>query len=124
MKYYLYNSKSNNGIRPEISDSIELIDAVGMDYPAFLEGLNEEDEVVLIGGDGTLNYFVNHTKGFEIKNNIYLLGGGTGNDFFTDIGKSAGEEVKVNEYIKNLPTVRVNGLEQLFINNMGFGIDG
>ena len=44
MKYYLYNSKSNNGIRPEISDSIELIDAVGMDYPAFLEELNEEDE--------------------------------------------------------------------------------
>ncbi len=124
MKYYLYNSKSNNGIRPEISDSIELIDAVGMDYPAFLEELNEEDEVVLIGGDGTLNYFVNHTKDCEIKNNIYLLGGGTGNDFFTDIGKSAGEEVKVNEYIKNLPTVRVNGLEQLFINNMGFGIDG
>ena len=105
MKYYLYNSKSNNGIRPEISDSIELIDAVGMDYPAFLKGLNEEDEVVLIGGDGTLNRFIND---FDLS----------------CFGKGAGEEVKVNEYIKNLPTVRVNGLEQLFINNMGFGIDG
>ena len=38
MKYYLYNSKSNNGIRPEISDSIELIDAVGMD-PLFSRDL-------------------------------------------------------------------------------------
>ena len=124
MKYYLYNSLANNGIRPEVKEGVELVDAVGIDYPEYLKGLNPEDEVVLVGGDGTLNYFVNAVNGIEIKNNIYLLGCGTGNDFLTDIGKQAGEEVQVNKYLMNLPTVRVNGMEKLFINNMGFGIDG
>ena len=124
MKYYLYNSKANNGIKPDVPAGTELIDAVGIDYPEYLGKLNEDDEVVLVGGDGTLNYFINAVKGVEIKNNIYLLGSGTGNDFFADIGKKPGEEVLINRYIENLPTVYVNGLEKHFINNMGFGIDG
>ena len=124
MKYYLYNSKSNNGIKPQVGEGIELIDAVDLDYRAYFDKLNPEDEVVLLGGDGTLNYFINAMKGYEIKNNVYLLGVGTGNDFLTDIGKAPGEEILVNKYLENLPTVRVNGMEQLFINNMGYGIDG
>ena len=124
MKYYLYNSLANNGIRPEIGFDTQLVDAVGLDYAEYLRRLEPEDEVVLIGGDGTLNYFINAIKGMEIKNNIYLLGSGTGNDFLTDIDRLPGEEVLINEYLTNLPTVRVNGLEKLFINNMGFGIDG
>ena len=124
MKYYLYNSLANNGIKPEVAPGTELIDAVGLDYAAYLEGLQPEDEVVLIGGDGTLNYFVNAVKGTEIRNNIYLLGSGTGNDFLRDIGQEPGKEVLVNPYLSNLPTVYVNGMEKLFLNNMGFGIDG
>ena len=124
MKYYLYNSLSNNGIRPQVPAGTELVDAVGMDYPAYLQALNPEDEVVLVGGDGTVNYFINAVRDTEIKNNIYLLGSGTGNDFLHDIGKQPGEEVLLNPYLSKLPTVRVNGMEKLFINNMGFGIDG
>jgi len=124
MKYYLYNSLANNGIRPELAPGTELVDALGLDYPAYLEKLAPEDEVVLIGGDGTLNYFINALKGTEIRNNIYLLGSGTGNDFFHDIDRQPGEEVLINPYLSDLPTVYVNGLEKLFINNMGFGIDG
>ncbi len=124
MKYYLYNSLANNGIKPDIAPDTQLIDAVGLDYADYLSRLSPEDEIVLIGGDGTLNYFINAVKGTEIKNNIYLLGSGTGNDFLTDIGRQPGEEVLINEYLSNLPTVYVNGLEKLFINNMGFGIDG
>ena len=124
MKYYLYNSLANNGIRPDVKPGTELVDSVGLDYAEYLSNLAPEDEVVLLGGDGTLNYFINAVKGTEIKNNIYLLGSGTGNDFLTDIGKQPGEEVLINPYLKNLPTVYVNGMEKLFINNMGFGIDG
>ncbi len=124
MKYYLYNSLANNGIRPDVPEGTELVDAVGMDYGAYLRTLAPEDEVVLIGGDGTLNYFINAVGGTEIRNNIYLLGSGTGNDFFNDIGAQPGEEVLLNPYLEKLPTVYVNGLEKLFINNMGFGIDG
>ena len=124
MKYYLYNSLANNGIKPQAASEHELIDAVGLDYPEYFKKLAPEDEVVLLGGDGTLNYFINAMRGCEIKNNVYLLGSGTGNDFFADIDKKPGEEVLVNKYLTNLPTVRVNGTEKLFINNMGFGIDG
>lgn len=124
MKYYLYNSLSNNGIKPAVPAGTELIDAVGIDYPEYLNSLKPEDEVVLVGGDGTVNYFINAVKGVEIKNNVYLFGCGTGNDFLTDIGKATGQEVLLNPYLEKLPTVYVNGLERLFINNMGFGIDG
>ena len=54
MKYYLYNSLANNGIRPDVPAGTELVDAVGLDYPAYLKDLAPEDELVLIGGDGTL----------------------------------------------------------------------
>ena len=124
MKSYLYNSLANNGIRPELPAGAALVDAVGLDYPAYFKGLAPEDEVVLVGGDGTLNYFINAMKGEEIRNKVYLLGSGTGNDFLTDIDGKAGEEVLLNPYLTQLPTVYVNGLERLFINNMGFGIDG
>lgn len=124
MKHYLYNALANNGIRPEMPEGVGLIDAMGMDYRAFFDKLAPEDEVVLVGGDGTLNYFINQMKGYEIRHNVYLYGGGTGNDFLTDIGHKAGDEVLINQYLVNLPTVRVNGREALFINNMGFGIDG
>ncbi len=70
MKYYLYNSLANNGIRPEIGFDTQLVDAVGLDYVEYLRSLRPEDEVVLIGGDGTLNYFINAVNGEEIKNNI------------------------------------------------------
>ena len=124
MKRYLYNSLANNGIRPEVAPGTELVDAVGLDYASYLENLAPEDELVLIGGDGTLNYFINATRGTAIRNNVYLLGSGTGNDFFNDIGAKPGEEVLINPYLEKLPTVRVSGMEKLFINNMGFGIDG
>ena len=124
MKSYLYNSLANNGIKPAVPEGTELVDAVGLDYAAYLRGLAPEDEVVLVGGDGTLNYFINAVRGTEIKNKVYLLGSGTGNDFFNDIDRQAGEEVLINPYLDKLPTVYVNGMEKLFINNMGFGIDG
>ena len=90
MKYYLYNSLANNGIKPEVAPGTELIDAVGIDYSEYLKSLAPEDELVLIGGDGTLNYFINAVKGTEIRNNIYLLGSGTGNDFLKDIDRQPG----------------------------------
>ena len=123
MKYYLYNPLANNGIRTEVPGA-EMIDASGLDYAKFFGELKPEDEVVLIGGDGTVNYLVNHVDCENLKNKVYLLANGTGNDFLKDIGEEPGKEILLNPYLKNLPTVRVNGLERKYINNMGFGIDG
>ena len=123
MKYYLNNPYSNNGINITIPDT-DLIDASKVDYKKFFSELNKDDEVVLIGGDGTLNYFINEVDTSKIKNNIYLYGNGTGNDFLKDINEPNNKEVLINQYLINLPTVKVKDLERKFINNMGFGIDG
>lgn len=123
MKYYIYNRYANNGIKPKL-EGVDLIEAVGLDYVKFFKQLNKEDEVVFIGGDGTINYLVNALKDINITNNVYLLANGTGNDFLNDINASMEEEILINKYLTNLPTVKVKVKERLFINNMGFGIDG
>ena len=124
MKYYLINKLANNGIELKLKDDVKSIDSYNLDFPKFFLELKKDDEVVLVGGDGTINHFINEMKGHKIENNIYLLGNGTGNDFLNDIGKTINEEVLLNPYLDNLPTVKVNGMERLFIDNMGFGIDG
>ncbi len=130
MKYYLYNSLSNNSIRPvflsevEKLENVEIKEIIDLDYQKFLESLEEEDEIVLVGGDGTLNYLVNEVAQYNIKNNIYFRAAGTGNDFLRDLDITNDQEVLINDYIYNLPTVYVKELEKKFINGVGFGIDG
>ncbi len=124
MKYYLYNPLANNGIKPELAQDTQLIDATSIDYPEFFDGLKEEDEVVLIGGDGTINHLVNHYDCPKLRNNVWLLPNGTGNDFLNDIGETPDHEILLNKYLTDLPTVKVKDIKRKFINNMGFGIDG
>ena len=123
MKYYLYNPLANNGIL-KYNIGAELIDASKLDYAEYFSNLKDDDEVVLVGGDGTINYLINHVDTDALKNNVYLYGNGTGNDFLYDIGDKPGHEVLLNKYLKNLPVARVNGKDYKFINNMSFGIDG
>lgn len=123
MKYYLYNPLANNGIKSYVPGA-EMIDASKLDYEDFFNNLNPDDEVVLIGGDGTINYLINHVDVENIPNNIYLFGNGTGNDFLNDIGEKPGKEILLNPYLKNLPVATVKGKEYRYINNMSFGIDG
>jgi len=124
MKYYLYNPKCNNGKKPDFLKDIDYIDATTIDYQEFFGKLKPEDEVVMVGGDGTLNYLVNHVDCENLKNKVYFLAAGTGNDFLHDIEGEFGKEILVNDYLKGLPTVKVNGITAKFINNVGYGIDG
>ena len=124
MKYILYNPKANNGQKPDYLEGTEYIEATGLDYQEFFNSLQPDDEVVLVGGDGTVNYFVNAVDTDKIANNVYLKPSGTGNDFMNDLNIKDGREVLLNPYIKNLPTVWVNGMEKKFINGIGYGIDG
>lgn len=124
MKYYLYNPKSNSGIKPAFLDGLEYASVLDIDYKKFFEGLAPDDEVVVIGGDGTLNRFINAIDPDNLKNKVWFRAAGSGNDFNTDIENTAKEEILINDYIKNLPAVCVNGMEQKFINGIGYGIDG
>ena len=104
---------------------IEFTDMTKVDYKDFFAKLAGDDEIVICGGDGTLNHFINDVDGIELKNNIYMFPTGSGNDFLLDIGfKDAKEPVLINKYLTNLPYVIVNGKKAKFINGIGFGIDG
>ena len=133
MKYHiLYNPLSANGNGKEKAEILKkeyagaVFDNITKlnDYKAFFASLDPEDKIIICGGDGTINHFVNNTDGIDISNEILYYACGTGNDFLHDIGKSADKPFRLNEYIEDLPVVEVNGKKSRFINNVGFGIDG
>ena len=94
------------------------------DKREFLKNITEDDVLVIIGGDGTLNKFVNSIDDVDYPFPIYCYAGGTGNDFINDVAGHSASFVKINEYIKDLPKLYVNGNELHFINGVGFGLDG
>ncbi|MBE6532907.1 MAG: diacylglycerol kinase family protein [Ruminococcaceae bacterium] len=95
------------------------------DYEAFVASLAEEDVITLCGGDGTINRFINSVDTDNLKNSVYCYGAGSGNDFLYDIAKDEMDGViEISKYLKNLPTVEIDGKVYKFINGIGFGIDG
>lgn len=133
MNYILYNSLSNNHIEPEYIQQTRkqnneqniIQDVLGLNYIAFFDSLKEEDSVTLVGGDGTIHYLINGLGDYPLRNPIYLVPAGSGNDFFHDVvGDSNQKQILLNPYLTHLPTVEVAGMTRRFINGIGFGIDG
>lgn len=134
MTYILYNPLAGYGKVDEAVKSLS--DSLGeqataqditqvQDYAALLSPLGEQDSVIVCGGDGTLNRFINATEGVDVKCQVLYLATGSGNDFLRDIEADAnGEPICINKYIKQLPLVEVKGKTYRFLNNVGFGIDG
>ncbi len=133
-KVVLYNPKAGSGTCEEDARMLELLypntayfDMTQIEsYAEFFEGLNPSDEVILCGGDGTLNRFANDVKNLAVENPLYYFATGTGNDFVRDLGLSdfADPTFSINAHLRELPTVTVNRVESVFLNNVGFGIDG
>ena len=100
------------------------VTAIG-DYAAFFAAMPADARVLLTGGDGTLNHFINNTADIEIGHSVWYYPTGSGNDFWTDLGsdKAAGP-VCIDQYLEDLPTVTVNGRDHRFLNGIGYGIDG
>lgn len=137
MVYTLYNSMAGAHFVPEQleeklrtffkDESFVLTDTTEIsDKMAYIEKLGEGDKLVIVGGDGTLNKFVNSIEDKEYPFPIYCYAGGTGNDFINDVVgvENADGLVQINDYITNLPVVTVNGKDYKFINGIGYGIDG
>jgi len=132
--YVLYNKKAGDGNALESVKMLEIITNVEMkyidvsevsDYRIFITGLEKDDYIILAGGDGTLNRFINNIKGIELDNEVLYFPNGTGNDFAHDLGYSKEcNPFPINEYIRNLPTVTVKNKTYRFINGVGYGIDG
>lgn len=120
--------EKNNGIR-----FID-ITLVG-DISNVLDSFDSGDVVIIAGGDGTLNKFLNNTYGKNYRQKLFFYSAGSGNDFLHDYqlstGKIVGSEkqpedkiVPLESLVENLPIVSVNGINKHFINGIGFGIDG
>jgi len=112
-------------------DTLNFVDMTKIKgYASFFEKTPLEDKIVLTGGDGTLNRFMNDCNGNNALNTalaheIYYYAAGSGNDFLRDINDNNKEKpVLINKYLENLPTVEVNGKSFLFLNGIGYGIDG
>ncbi|MBQ7392672.1 MAG: diacylglycerol kinase family protein, partial [Clostridia bacterium] len=80
--------------------------------------------VILSGGDGTINRFVNENVGLTLPKNLFYFAAGSGNDFKKDVADDDTALIPLHKYIKDLPTVTVNGKTSYFINGIGYGIDG
>ncbi len=94
-------------------------------YSDFFASLAPDERVILCGGDGTLNRFVNDTDGVDISRDVYYFAAGSGNDFLRDVGSGEdGAPICINEYLRELPEVAVKGRTYRFINGIGYGIDG
>jgi len=132
--YVLYNNKAGDGNALEsaktleiiINDEMKYIDVTEVsDYRIFITGLEKDDYIILAGGDGTLNRFINNIEGIDLDNEVLYFPNGTGNDFAHDLGYSKEcYPFSITEYIRNLPKVTVKGKNYRFINGVGYGIDG
>ena len=81
-------------------------------------------DVWVVGGDGTLNYFINQYP--EIKLPLSIFKGGTGNDFhwmlYGDIEREDQIEMLLHNTTQLVDAGVCNG--QLFLNGVGIGFDG
>lgn len=134
MKYLtLYNPLANNGKGEEAvnlipvllpNDEIDFLNITKIqDFKKLFSELPESTCVIICGGDGTLNKFVNNTKDINITHKLLYFPCGSGNDFARDV-ENWENFIPLNEYIQYLPTVTLKEKDYLVLNGIGFGIDG
>lgn len=130
--YVIYNPLAGNGkaedeaqlLQVVLDEDLEYYDMTRItNYKVFLSNLRTDDYLVIVGGDGTLNRFVNDTNDIDIPQEILYFPAGSGNDFARGLGTD-GNPVVITQHLRNLPSVEINGKHYRFINGVGFGIDG
>lgn len=126
----LYNPYSGNGKGEEYAKNLSTLIKEDLEYISmptiknFREFLSDnKDDIIICGGDGTLNYFINKTFNIKYSNNILYYSTGTGNDFYNEVARTD-KPFLINKYLKNLPILKVNDKEYKYINGVGLGIDG
>lgn len=62
------------------------------DYAAWLGTLPADASLIIAGGDGTLNRFLNDTNGMALPEQLYYFATGSGNDFLHDLGLEKGAD--------------------------------
>ena len=95
--------------------------AIENDWPTEIIAVKE---IWLVGGDGTLNYFINKYPRLDIP--IALFAGGTGNDFHWKLYGSIKLEQQIDYVlqcgIRHTDLAKCN--HRYFLNTLGIGFDG
>lgn len=81
-------------------------------------------EVWIVGGDGTMNYFINAYRNITLP--LVIFKGGTGNDFawklYGDISLAEQFELVLKARTKPVDAISCN--DKLYVNSLGIGFDG
>lgn len=90
-------------------------------WPASFDGFSD---IFISGGDGTVNYFINHYPDCKVP--ITLFNGGTGNDFHWTLYGDSSMEARVEKALhtdaRAVDAGRCN--DKLFMNGLGLGFEG
>jgi len=86
------------------------------DLAGFLKANPTITDVVYCGGDGTINYMINHVNVTALKPNIHLAQSGSGNDFLRSLKPLKKANITIGEAKTDAGTVK-------FINGCGLGVD-
>lgn len=110
-----------NDVTRFVADNSASFEVFKQNLPATLQGFTD---VIIMGGDGTINYTLNHFK--EIHIPIGIIPCGTGNDIAQLVlGKRSLQqylECALHGHVKNMDAGVCNGT--LFFNGAGIGFDG
>lgn len=132
----LFNAKAGNGQGEKIAreglaavwpkHEFEYVDMTQVkSYKELFAGYDPKQKYVIVGGDGTLNHFINDVDEKDLPADISYFAAGSGNDFWSDLGRKKGDEpVNITKLLKNLPVCTINGKKAKFLNGVGYGIDG
>ncbi|MBN2876551.1 MAG: hypothetical protein JXL85_02750 [Bacilli bacterium] len=82
----------------------------------FLTDNQKITDILYLGGDGSINYLVNHVDIHNINQNIYLAKSGSGNDFIRTLSKIKKGDVTIGQATTNSGNYK-------FVNGAGIGID-
>jgi YegS/Rv2252/BmrU family lipid kinase len=91
------------------------------EWPEVWNGITQ---VWIVGGDGTLNYFINQYPDLKIPLSIFK--GGTGNDFHELLYGAINPEEQIEKLLKGSAHFVDAGIcnKKLFLNGIGIGFDG
>ena len=125
----LYNSKAGKGRASRVLQWLRgRLDSLAHQYTIFKDDwpldFSAYTDIWIIGGDGTLNYFINKYPSINLP--LALFRGGTGNDFaFKLYGRKNLEsclETALTHSPKKVDAGICNG--KYFLNGVGIGFDG
>lgn len=125
----LCNDKAGNGLAVRVTSQLEtLLHRYRIPHTVFIDkwppSFQGFTDVFIIGGDGTMNYFINQYPDFNLP--LVLFKGGTGNDFhwllYGKITLKAQFELVLQQTPGPVDCGVCNG--RLFINGVGAGFEG